>query len=303
MRSFHAAKGAAQRVSSHRKEHRRRNDGQPDRVADALQPVSDSSAMPQHRHARLRLGEASYSPAWDGTFELSSDRPTHMGPDASRHTAFASISEAALVVRRGHVPQQHRQAQHAQLAQHHGSPRQHPASSPGQPAVSRAYAGLQPNDALSSRQHPRAEGAIGHADADASVGQQAASFRLDTDSPQNSDVASAARDQPFSSVTFRTGSATAPPFSATSRPVEPPSPAEAVQRDASCGPAVTSASEPAPSSRSGPWVDTSAALCASAVTSLLEGPLEMFRHRLQVSAPPSSAGSEQQPCTTFVHSV
>ena len=85
----------------------------------------------------------------------------------------------------------------------------------------------------------------------------------------------------MAAVTFRVGTSSATP-SSTAAADPPPSPADTAQDDgrAAADDAPTTASE-SPSAVN-PWVDTSAALCASAATSLLEGPVEMFRHRLQV---------------------
>jgi len=301
-RSFHAMKGAAQRgaaqVSSHRKEHRRRQHGHIDTTVAASQPVTaagrptvaDSSAL---KHAR---GEQSHSAAWDrGVFELSHEQqPRLSGPPGG----FASIGEAALVVRRGHAAQQqphHQPPQHAQLpqdaqhtqhAQPTGSGRQLPAAGSRRPVAIMRTAAPGPHAASDGRQDSHAACPAAAAGSDLSVvSQHGSGAGGGNSSSLMSGSAVGALIQPSSAaVRFRVGGSTAHASSAAAGPVSARSAASPAQHDARPEASSTSASDPAPpSSVTNPWVDSSAALCASAVTSVLEGPMEMFRHRLQVS--------------------
>ena len=279
LRSFYAAKGVAQRgaaaATSHRKEHRRRQHGQASSPAAAdSRSMADTSAS---RQARVEL---SHGAAWDGAFELSHEQPRLSG----QPSAFASISEAALVVRRGHAAQQqHLQpSQHAQL----GSTRQPPAAGPSYPTVGTkrtAAPGLHP--ASDSRQDSHAASPAADAGSDFSVIGRHGAVAGDEHGSRlmAGSAAGAPKWPPTVTVRFHVG-AGAGLLPSTHAGTQPPrSSASTAQHGARPEPDATSASEPAPSSSvTNPWVDSSAALCASAVTSLLEGPVEMFRHRLQV---------------------
>jgi len=307
-RSFHAVKGAAQRgaarVSCHRKEHRRRQHGQSSSTAPASQSATaaGSPSVADSNAFRQAHGEHGRSAAWDGVFELSHDeQPRASGP----HGGFASISEAALVVRRGYPAQQqhhYQPPQHAQLVQHPSSARQPSAAGSSRPAGIMGNSAPRSHGASDGRQDSHATCSAVVAGCDLSVVSRHGSGIRDGDGSRqvSGSAADALRQTSTAAVNFRVGSGAATMLS-TAAGTDPlqlsSSPA---QHDAWPESAVASAADPAPpaSSVTNPWVDSSAALCASAITSLVEGPLEMFRHRLQVSvlATLRSHSASRDPC-------